>query len=287
MHIAEKAVHARRGPQIPDRSPSTKPLRSGQASSILHSRFELIATQNERLAAHLGDMLGLLLQAAYAADGIGRPVLMPLWTEEGMHRAYATLRLLDRRAERDRGWGRTGLTEGVECALARSLAAAYRSLATAYEDAIVPCSMLLRDVVVNLGALFGGDNGIVVRTAIGRLSLPAYKRRALVLCASELTINALTHAFRDVAQDGRIDVSLRMLDDRCACLRIADNGAGFGSRQPDIAVSVVGGLVGLLEADLTYHRTADWTTVAEVVFPVEIPARMQAARMIDLIQDRA
>jgi two-component sensor histidine kinase len=129
--------------------------------------------------------------------------------------------------------------------------------------------MVLRDVVLNLGALFGGGNGLVVRTIIERINLPGYKRRALVLCASELTINALTHAFRGAAGDGRIDVSLCLLDNTRACLRIVDNGAGFASRRPDTAVSIAGGLAGLLEAELTYDRTGSSTTVAEVVFPVE------------------
>ena len=279
MQIAESAVHAWTGLPGPLRPASSEPRSA--------SRFELIATQNERLDAHIGDLLGLLLQAAYAADGSGRPVLKPLWTEEGMHRAHATLRLLDRRAERDRGRTRTGFMADVDCALARSLSAAYRSLATASEDAIVPCSMVLRDVVLNLGALFGGGNGIVVRTVIERINLPAYKRRALVLCASELMINALTHAFRDAVGDGRIDVSVCLLDDRHAGLRVVDNGAGFGSRRPDTSVSIAGALAALMESDLTYDRTADGTTVAEVVFPVEPVARPRTTRVIHLTQDRA
>ena len=270
MHIAETAPHTWIG------MPLT--ARRGQVVSIPNSRYAMMAAQNEHLPAHLGDLLGLLLQATHAAGGIGRPVLMPLWAEEGMHRAYAMLRLLDRQAERDCGRARTELTAGVECALAGSLASAYRSLATANEDAVVPCSALLRDVVHNLGALFGSGNGIVVRTVIERLSLPAYKRRALVLSASELLMNALTHAFCDAARDRRIDVSLRLLDDTRACLRVADNGLGFGSSRPDSAVSIAGGLAALVEADLAYRRTADWTTVAEIIFPVEIAARRRTAR---------
>jgi hypothetical protein len=287
MHIAERAADAWTEMPLGMQPAPRGPIPTDQMNPLPDSRFELVATQNERLPAHLGDLLGLLLQAAYASDGIGRPVLMPLWAEEGMHRAYAMLRLLDMRIDRDRERERHGLTAGVECALARSLASAYRSLATASEDAIVPCSALIRDVVLNLGALFGGRNGVVVRTVIERISLPAFKRRALVLSASELMINALTHAFREAAWPGRIEVSLRVLDDKRACLRVADNGVGFGSRSPDNAVSIAGGLAGLVEADLTYHRTADWTTVAEIVFPVEIAARARTARMIDLAQHRA
>jgi hypothetical protein len=269
MHIADQAVYAWTGMPLSAKPAFGEPVSVGQIVPLPNSRFELLAAQNEALPSHLGDLLGLLLQAVYAADNIGHPALMPLWAEEGMHRAYAMLRLLDRRAERDRGRVTGGFTARVECALARSLASAYRSLATAKEDEIVPCSALLREVVLNLGALFAGGSGIIVRTVIERLHLPAYKRRALVLAASELLVNTLTHAFNGSSHEGRIEVSLRLRDDKRACLRVADNGAGFGLGRPNTAVSVAGGLAGLVEADLAYYRTAEWTTVAEIVLPVE------------------
>jgi two-component sensor histidine kinase len=278
MHIADRAVYVRTGMPLGARQTQREPVSVGRLVPRTNSRFELIAAQHEALPSHFGDLFGLLLQAAYAAEGVGRPVLMPLWAEEGMHRAYAMLRLIDRRAQYDRGRVKNGFTTEVECALARSLACAYRSLATAKEDEVVQCSALLREVVLNLGALFGGGGGVIVRTAMERLSMPAYKRRALVLAASELMINALTHAFGSASRDGRIEITLRLLDDGRARLRVADNGAGFGARRPNTATGIAGGLADLVEADLTYGRTADWTTVAEIVFPVESAA---AARTID------
>ena len=47
-----------------------------------------------------------------------------------------------------------------------------------------------------------------IDTDIERMALSADKRRALVLTASELVVNALTHAFRG-GSGGRIGVSLR------------------------------------------------------------------------------
>jgi two-component sensor histidine kinase len=250
-----------------------------------NSRFDLIAAQGESLPSELGDLLGLLLQAAYSAESTGRLVLAPLWAEEGMHRAYAMLRLFDRRAKRHRHRARNGFTARVECALAHSLASAYRSLATAEEEELVQCATLLREVALNLGALFG--SGIVVKTLIERLHLPAYKRRALVLSASELTINALTHAFPAAARDRRIEVSLRQVDEKRACLRVADNGYGFGARRPDTATSIAGGLADLVEADLTYGRTAHWTTIAEIVFPIACATSSRTARIIDMAHHSA
>jgi hypothetical protein len=272
MHIADQVAYACPGMSLGQRLASGEPVSSGHIVPLPNSRFELIAAQNEALPPHLGDLFGLLLQAVYAADTIGHPALIPLWAEESMHRAYALLRLLDRRAQRDRGCAKGGFTAAVECALARSLASAYRSLATAKEHEIVSCSVLLQEVILNLGALFAGGNGIVVRTVIEQLNLPAYKRRALVLAASELLINALTHAFSGASYDRRIEVSLCLLDDKRACLRVSDNGVGFVRGRPNTTVCVAGGLAGLVEADIAYYRTANWTTTAEIIFPRETSA---------------
>jgi two-component sensor histidine kinase len=280
MHIAEQAVYAWTG------TPLDEPVSIVPQMSQPNSRFELIAAQGESLPSDLGDLLGLLLQAAYSPEGTGCPLLAPLWAEEGMHRAYAMLRLFDRRAKRHRGHARNGFTARVECALAHSLASAYRSLATAGEEEVVQCATLLREVALNLGALFGGG-GVVVGTVIERLHLPAYKRRALVLSASELMINALTHAFPDAARDGRIEVSLRQVDEKRACLRVADNGSGFGARRPNTVTSIAGGLADLVEADLTYGRTADWTTIAEIVFPIVCATSSQTAQVIDMAHHSA
>jgi two-component sensor histidine kinase len=256
----------------------------GTVSSLMREpqpRFESIAAQGKTLPSDLRDLLGLLFQAVYPAEGGGRQFLASLWAEEGMHRAYAMLRLLDRRAGRHDGHAKDAFTAGVECALARSLASAYRSLENVKEEEIVQCAAVLRDVVLNLGALFGGS-GVIVRTVIERLHLPAYKRRALVLSASELIINALTHGFTTASQDARIEVSLRRTDDKRACLRVADNGSGFGAGRPDTATSIAGGLAALVEADLMYCRGADWTTVAEIAFPIERATSARSARIIDM-----
>jgi two-component sensor histidine kinase len=235
------------------------------------SRFERIAADNENLPPHFGDLVALLLQAVYIDEGAWRPVLQPLWAEEGMHRAYAMLRLLERRTETHPDGARSMLAANDERALARGLAGCYRSLTGMGEGDFVPCSPVLRELAQNLSALFGGNNGVVVRTEIERISLAAYRRRALVLCASELLVNALTHAFGASSRNARVELSLRRLDERRACLRVADNGIGFSAGSPKPWSSVAGGLADLLEARLRYRRTSEWVTVAEVTFPLPLP----------------
>ena len=240
------------------------------------SRFERIAADNENLPAQFGDLIGLLLQAVYSDENVWRPVLRPLWAEEGMHRAHAMLRLLEPRADMQPDNTHSGLTAEGERALARSLACCYRSLTAVAEDDVVPCSTVLRDVAQNLAALFGGNHCVVDRTDIERVSLPAYKRRALVLCASELLINALTHAFGASSTNACVELSLRRLNSKRICLRIADNGIGFLAGSPKPWSSIAGGLAELLESNLRYRRTGEWMTVADVTFPLASIAGISA-----------
>ena len=81
-------------------------------------------------------------------------------------------------------------------ALASTLAADLKTLSSHAENEVVPCSRVLRDVVRNTAALFAPTTGgLEVTTDIEYVRLPAYKRRALVLLASELVVNALLHAY--------------------------------------------------------------------------------------------
>jgi two-component sensor histidine kinase len=275
-HISHTAVYAwpiaPRGGD-PDLADSL-PRRGG--ARFAGSRFELIAARAETLPPHQSDLLGPLFQAAHTTGDAGRAVLRPLWAEEGMHRAYALLRLINRKTERSQGRPVGTFGAGVERALARDLATAYRALAIGRDDERVACSVLLRDIALGIGALFGGG-AVVVRTMIDPITLPAYKRRALVLAASELLVNALTHAFPEESRGGRIDVSLRALDDRRACLRVADDGVGIGAISNPVQPGVASGLADLVEAELVYYRTANWATLAEIIFPID-PDHLVAGR---------
>jgi len=107
---------------------------------------------------------------------------------------------------------------------------------------------------------------VIVEVKIEDVSLPAYKRRALVLAAAELVNNALLHAFAGRAA-GLIEVGLTISGRQTACLRVADNGAGFTTFPPNLGCGVAAGLSDLLEAELVYDRLAGWT-IAEIAFPV-------------------
>jgi len=221
-------------------------------------RFETMALLAGKLPARSGDLLGILLPSAAAMNDWGSDVLRPLWAEEAMHRAYGFVRLVDARNRR-----RVSTDEN---STAHDLAARFRALEAVDERQELPCSAILRDVVTGLGLLFGCPANIVLKTSVEHISLPAYKRRALVLAAAELVSNALLHAFKG-REAGIITVGLTAHSAEFACLRVADNGTGFTDQAPNLTCGVAAGFAGLLEADLTYDRAAGWT-IAEIAFPI-------------------
>lgn len=253
-------------------------VRPGCASPTFHRRheaapgatrahFEKLAAKTLHLTHRAEDIFGVLLVGTcppLARDGW---TFLPLWNEEAMHRAYRMLQLLLRlQAQQQDG----AYDWRAEYVLAMHLAADFRSLLATAESLPVACSVLLRSVVRNIIALFGPAAGdIELKTSIQRISLPGYRRRALVLAASELVVNALSHAFAGRA-DGRIDVCLQSLDESRACLRVIDNGTGAFEGNIDTSTSLAGRLGRIFGGCLTYPRDRAEVTTAEIVFPLRL-----------------
>jgi hypothetical protein len=247
------------------------PLRAGSRASTSAitptcSGFEALARMANTMPPDAGDLLGVLLASAVPVGGGGCQVLRPLWAEEAMHRGLGLMRLVHARGgRRSLTGGGTGVAD-LDYVVARDLAFQFRELETAVERAVLPCAAALREVVTGLGTLFGDPANVILKAKIMDVSLPAYKRRALVLAAAELVSNALLHAFVG-RTSGRIQVDLTTSGPTSGCLRVADNGIGFIDFPPNLVGGVAAGLAGLLEADLAYDRLSGWT-IAEIAFPV-------------------
>ena len=226
------------------------------------SRFEDLAVLARGLPPTAGDALGILLGSTFPLSGGGCEVLRPLWAEEAMHRAYGFARLSD---ARDRRRERTQ-TSAVDSVIARDLAARFRELEVDGERELRPCAAVLGDIVTGLGKLFGRPAGVAVAVEVQAMSLPSYKRRALVLAAHELVVNSLLHAFHGRGSGG-VEVNLRVRGGKSATLRVADDGVGFTDFRPNLDCGVAAGFAGLLEADLAYERKAG-RTIAEIEFPL-------------------
>ena len=196
----------------------------------------------------------------------GSTALSPIWLQEALHRAVSMLRLFTALYQRD---GSRPSPRGIyERRLALHLAAELASLESAGASCVLPCSGPLREIARDLVGLFGPAIGeVVLDTEVASLTLPAYRRRALVLLGSELVTNALTHAFRGRSV-GHVSLCLwRVGTDRLR-LRVGDDGVGYARGRPVPGRSIAGALTDLLAGDITYIAQPGGGSMAEVLFPI-------------------
>jgi two-component sensor histidine kinase len=233
----------------------------------LRSRFRRMYECDTAIVSQpLGELLTVLLQSAVLGVESGCEVLRPLWAEEAMHRSYNILKLVALLQRRIRRGRRDDVTHHIERSIAVHLAALYRSLVTGSDRNIVFCSAVLRGVVSDLVALFGSVSGDVkLRTNIEHIALPEFQRRALVLAASELVMNALLHAFKGRGH-GRLQVELCLVDSRTARLTVTDDGVGCRIDPVEAERGVAGSLAGLLGSSLAYRPCLRNGTTAEITF---------------------
>jgi hypothetical protein len=228
------------------------------------SQFEQLASAAAGISPHRLRLLGMLLAASSPTACGGRAVLRPIWATEALNRAYVMVRLigdLEQRAPRP--------CSDMETGLGGELAATYSSLAISSDEELRPCSGPLRGLVRDLVELFE-PVPIALTTCVDRLTLPAFRQRALVLLASEIVSNALLHGFRD-RPFGRIKFELAVLGRHTARLTVADDGGCVLERARDHAArcSVVHYLADLLESDMVYRARPGGGMIAEMEFPAE------------------
>jgi hypothetical protein len=217
---------------------------------------------------HTGELLATLLDLAPGEAHGSSPTLRPLWAEEAMHRAHAFLKLAPLLEHRALDSTHIDLVHRLELIVATDLAGHYHRLVASPEREVLPCSGPLREIARDLVSLFGGAvGGVELGTDIERVGLPGYKRRALVLAASELILNALRHGFSGPA-GGQLIVSLRLAKQRQGRLVVADDGMGCGLGAINVARGIAGGLADLLEGTLRYRAQSGVGVIAEIAFPI-------------------
>jgi hypothetical protein len=229
------------------------------------SDISALAAAAAKVPLREGAVIEILLGAARPPED-GFPALRPLWAQEATHRAVSMLRLsakLHRANRRCRP-----IQDVYQERNALHLASELFSLKMTESTDALPCSGSLRETARDLVALFSDTVGRVsINTDVAPLSLPAYRRRALVLLGHELVTNALLHAFHGRSA-GQIALRLERLEGGRAILQVCDDGIGFTFGCPDAMINIAGGLADLLQAEIWYFRTKTWNTVAEVIFPV-------------------
>ncbi|HQT47244.1 MAG TPA: hypothetical protein PLY97_08480 [Acidocella sp.] len=209
-----------------------------------------------------------LLDATIPPACSGSSPLKPLWVDEAMQRAYNIVRLT-RELEHKAPLLEDGSNRPqTEYEMAIDLAESFWSLAKADDSDMQPCFDPLRSVVLNLVALFGPAFGKVsLDISVERLTLPAHKRRALVLVACELVLNALCHGLSGRSA-GNIAVHLSRTARTVAQLSVADDGCGIAQGAFPLQRSIASDLAAVLETDITYLAREGGGTVARLSFPV-------------------
>jgi two-component sensor histidine kinase len=235
-------------------------------SQAARSDFAALAELSARLPRRAGGAIEILLGATRLFDDRFQ-ALQPLWAQEATHRALSTLRLFARLQRSDCGY--RSLRGGFERRLALHLSAELASLETTDITRVLPCSRPLRETARDLVALFGPAIGQVdINTHVTPLSLPAYRRRALVLLGNELVANSLTHAF-DGRNIGHLSLRLDRVSATHARLLVCDDGVGFSQAHPNPAASVAGGLADLLQGEIRYLNPMGGGMAVKLMFPID------------------
>jgi hypothetical protein len=213
-------------------------------------------------------MLGILLDAALPMTSHGRPALRPVWVNEAMNRAYKMIRLTAA-LERLTPLCRFALKEDeAERRIAAEIATVFRALDVDDDDEVMPCSEDLRIAVCGLIELFAPVAGSACfRAHIEQLSLPGFKRRALVLAACDLVSDVLLRGFLQ-SGPGIINVALRRAG--LTEMRLTVSGGPSGSicnRRSDSLPD----LAALLESSPSYSMLHIGGVAAELTFPIGSP----------------
>lgn len=159
-----------------------------------------------------------------------------VWMAEAAHRA-ANLEQIAANLHRLIDRGRIGSNDPSRTIRqANMLAKTYRSLDSSDDRGPFPCAPELRNIAYGLIAIFGHSVGSVnLSLDLQPLMLEHKERRALLLAASELVMNALRHAFVG-RHSGTIWISLHWDAVRGeGVLEVADDGKG-----PDDVVTSTG-----------------------------------------------
>jgi hypothetical protein len=227
------------------------------------SRLETLAQGAAAISAYRQGMLGALLGTTVPSTSRGLAALRPLWVNEAMQRACDFVTLFGW-VERDRSRNPSALE--AEWHLVRELASLYASLNNDDDATSYPCSQAIRIAARDHVELFGsGSEPMKVFTAVDRLTLPAYRQRALVLVTCRLVIEAL---HRVAARHGpsRL-VVLLAVKSGCAALAVTQELSG-PYRVPDIRSSeCTQDLAALLQCDPQVEAQRHFITTT-LRFPV-------------------
>jgi two-component sensor histidine kinase len=182
----------------------------------------------------------------------------PVWAEEATHRA-ANLQHLVTNLDRLLDDRKVDSANRVRAhARANALVRAYQSLDEDLHAGPCSCAPEIKAIASGLVELYGHTLGsVVLCLELQPILLAGEARRALVLAASELVVNALRHAF-GTRQTGTIEIWLyRDQEARQDVLAVADDGVGLSNFDGagGMGHSIVRGLAKVLEGEVVWRRS--------------------------------
>ena len=190
-----------------------------------------------------------------------------LWASDAIHRAnnLAQMAIGLSRIEPTR----FGLdANSLIAADAEALAAMYAELGSAADPLVaLPCGMMLERITTALVAMFGRGLPIDLRLGVDDIDLMPDRRRAMILIASELLINALKYAFAGRGS-GVIHVSLGTRGEVCE-LVVEDDGIGLTGTEPSGSGSgLVAAMTGLLDGHFERGGRLGGGARLSIIFPL-------------------
>jgi hypothetical protein len=220
----------------------------------------------DRLTGPRADILSQLLRATCTPLEAARSPLRPVWAFENFARTRIMIRLLSALDQLRKNGDPHMLSLDMERDAADRLSAGLslvRDLSTATP---VPCSSLLRHVVRDLVELFGPTVGeMLIATQVEPVSLSGVKRRALLLAACNLLLQALVDGFAG-RRSGTLLVSLHRIGSAAMRLTVADDGSASTRDWSGESIEAVDDLVAILEGRLFHQRDGRGGVITELTF---------------------
>jgi hypothetical protein len=220
----------------------------------------------DRLTGPRAGILSQLLRATCAPVQAPRSPLRPIWALENFARTRVMIRLLSALDRLRKNGDPHMLSLDMERDAADRLSAGLSLVRDLSAATPVPCSSLLRHVVRDLVELFGPTVGeMLIATQVEPVSLSNVKRRALLLAACNLLLQALANGFAG-RRSGTLLVSLHRVSSAAMRLTVADDGSVSTRDRSSESIEALDDLVAILEGRMFHQRDGRGGEVTELTF---------------------
>jgi hypothetical protein len=232
-----------------------------------NNMFERKASIVAATRSHRTRTMAELIDAARPPENLLQSSKGRVWIAEATNRSCNLLQLFLALEVKTWQGNAPSIRSQLDCALAGSLCGSFRSLDHDAGEQAVECSELFQAVVGGIVTLFEKAVGrLTLLLEVDQLSLSADKRRALVLCASELLLTAIRCGFHS-RSSGTITVALKATSRSHSKLTVCIADSLIELTEENKSIAIVGGLAGILDGDIILRRSPTGNRFVEIIFP--------------------